>query len=150
MEQLKKKSKARKPNTDWHDKFIQALGRTRSIGQACKVVGVGRTTAYNHKEQFPDFAEAWEECTLTAIEDLEASALKRAIDGHEKAVFHGGAQVGGVIHYETSLTIYMLKCLKPDVYNIDVSATELLSADQTAQAVRVAIEAMKQTVPHDD
>jgi hypothetical protein len=40
--------------------------------------------------------------------------------------------------------------LKPDVYNIDVSATELLSADQTAQAVRVAIEAMKQTVPHDD
>lgn len=147
MEQLKKGSKTRKPNTDWHDKFIQALGRTRSIGQACKVVGVGRTTAYNHKEQFPDFAAAWEECTLTAIEDLEASALKRAIDGHEKAVFHGGAQVGGVIHYETPLTIYMLKCLKPERYNIDIRENDVLSADQTAHAVRVAIEAMKQSVP---
>lgn len=155
MEHYKKKAKkvskkTRKPNTAWHKKFVDALTKTRSIGQACKVAGVGRTTAYNHKDKFPDFSDEWEEAMQMCIDDLEASALRRAIEGHNKAVFHAGQQIGEVLHHETSLTIFMLKALKPEVYNMDINANDVLTADQTAQAVRVAVEAMKQSVPNDE
>ena len=83
-------------------------------------------------------------------DDLEASALKRASEGYEREVFFQGMKVGTQRVHETALTIYMLKCLRPERFNIDINQQELMSADQAAAAVRVAIEAMKSTVPDQD
>lgn len=142
-------SRIRKPSKRWHANFLDALKRTRNIGQACQVAGVGRRTAYTHRSLFEDFALAWDEAFQTCIDDLEASAFKRAIEGHKKAVYFQGVYCGDVVTYETALTIFMMKCHKPERYNIDVRVNEPLTADETAKAVRDAIGAMRATVPSD-
>ena len=146
MGHLKKKP-GRTTNTKWHDRFVDALRKTRCVNQACAVAGVGRSTAYAHRKECPEFAEEWDGAVCANIEDLEASALRRAINGYPKEVFFQGDLCGQQQHYETALTIFLLKCLKPEKYNIDTSENAALSTDQTAAAVRAAIEAMKGTVP---
>ena len=141
---------ARKAKKDWHARFLHTLRRSRSISDACLVVGIGRTTAYRHKDDDDAFSKEWDQCMEANSDDLEASALKRAIEGYERDVFFQGMKVGTQRVHETALTIYMLKCLRPERFNIDINQQELMSADQAAAAVRVAIEAMKSTVPDQD
>jgi len=153
MAQGKKKTKkktkklGRPANTDWHDRFTSALQKTRHVGQACAVAGVGRRTAYHHKADYPDFAEDWDCAIQCNIDDLEASAMRRAIEGYTRGVYSRGEKIGEDRYYETALTIFMLKCQRPERYNIDNQQEGSLTADQTAAAVRGAIEAMRATIP---
>mgnify|MGYP003653823281 CR=1 FL=1 len=141
-----KKRQARKPDTTWHDKFLKSFRRTRSVTNACKAAGVSRRCAYKHRKEYPELADAWQEAKETNVDDLIASALERAIEGHLEPVFYKGMEIGNVRKYETVLTIFMLKALRPERFNLERDANTL-TVDAAAAAVRGAVLAMEQTVP---
>jgi len=91
------------------DRFIAALRKHRSITKACESIGKSRTIAYQWREKFPDFRQAWDEAVETNIDDLEAGAMRRAIEGTLEPIYYKGKPVGVVRKYETALTIFMLK-----------------------------------------
>jgi hypothetical protein len=131
---------------DWQEEFFRALRVTRSITQAAEAVGMHRSTLYNEKTRNPEFARRLDEAWKLNLEDLEASAMRRAIEGTEslviqqgRVVSHNGKNVKEK-KWETGLTIFMLKAHGARLYR---------EADNqgTAQALVEAVKAMKATVP---
>jgi hypothetical protein len=139
------KKKTRKPNTRWHGKFLAALRQTRSVSQAAAVAGVSRETAYRHRREFPQFDVDWQECYESNIDDLEASALRRAIEGVDEPVFHQGVECGFKRRYETALTIFMLKAHRPDRYQFETAVLD--TPEAIAARIRAAVTGMDSTVP---
>jgi hypothetical protein len=93
------KKRGKKPvDTSWHPRFLQILGQSCNVTMACKLAGVDRTVAYDHKRQMPDFAAAWEDAKEAAIEILEAEAWQRAKKQSDV------------------LMIFLLKAHKPEKY----------------------------------
>jgi hypothetical protein len=48
---------------------------------ACKAAGISRTTAYEHRERDPAFAEAWNDALNQSLDVLEHEVYQRAIKG---------------------------------------------------------------------
>jgi hypothetical protein len=46
---------------EWSLLFLQTVGATGNVAAACKAAGVSRQTVYRHREQFPEFAKAWDD-----------------------------------------------------------------------------------------
>ena len=148
----------------WHEMFLSKLHETRSVTAACKSVQIDRATAYNHRRDDPDFRVAWDQTIQTTIDDLEASAMKRAIDGTRRPLIHKGQIVymadsdGKLIlnergqpiplwdiQYETALTIFMLKANRGDKYLFD-KGTDELDANNRARDIRLALEAIDRSL----
>jgi hypothetical protein len=102
----------------WHEKWLKVFAEFGVIGTACKAVGVDRSTAYNHREQFPDFAEAWDQAREDAADLFEEELRRRAIEGVVKPVYYEGRRVddGTIKTYSDTLLIFRLKALRPEVY----------------------------------
>jgi len=50
------------------------------------------------------------------VENLEAEAWRRAVEGVEKPVFQGGVQVGVIREFSDSVLMFLLRARKPEVY----------------------------------
>jgi hypothetical protein len=73
--------------------------------------------AYVHRRQDPAFAQEWEETLQQAMDIvLEPEAIRRAVEGVEKAVYYQGEPVGTVREYSDTLLIFLLKGWKSDRY----------------------------------
>lgn len=48
-------------DTSWWPAFLDGLRQWPNIKKACSLAGVGRRTAYDHRERHPDFAKMWDE-----------------------------------------------------------------------------------------
>ena len=94
--------------------FLAELKNQGSVLHACKVAGMGRTTAYWLRERDEEFAQAWDECLNVVIDEVEDSAVKRARDGWLEPVWHKGKQVGQVRKWDTTLQIFVLRQRRPD------------------------------------
>ena len=79
--------------------FLQALRETGNVSRACEAAGIGRSTAYQWRDNDPDFAREWDEVIDALVDDLEQEAIRRAKDGSD------------------TLLIFLLKGLKPDRYS---------------------------------
>lgn len=98
-------------------KFLEELTERGSVFHACKASGLGRSTAYRWRGEDEAFRDSWDEALETVRDELEASAMQRAIHGTVKEVFDkGGRKVGEVQTWETGLTIFMLKHHRPKRY----------------------------------
>lgn len=146
----------------WMENFLRKLIETRSVTKACESVHIARATAYRHRETDDEFRNRWDEAINTCIDDLEASALKRAIEGNPKPLMHKGqpVMVQGpdgklqpliVREYETSLTIFMLKALRPKTYFLEkqISMSED-AALENARRISEARRLLEQSVPSPD
>ena len=72
--------------------FLDALAQTGNVRQAAKAVGFSANRFYVHRRQDPLFAQKWEETIQQAMDTvLEPEAIRRAVDGVEKAVYYRGA-----------------------------------------------------------
>jgi hypothetical protein len=125
-----KKGRGKKPvDTSWHPKFLQTLGQTCNVTMACKVAGVDRSVAYDHKRALPEFAAQWEDAKEAAIEILEAEAWQRA---RKKSDL---------------LMIFLLKAHKPEKYRerteVDVTSGGKPLLDPLAAALEKAYGAGK-------
>jgi hypothetical protein len=48
------------------------------VSQACRAANIGRRSAYDWREDDPEFAKDWDEAEQTAVDKLEQIAFERA------------------------------------------------------------------------
>lgn len=127
--------------------WLEVFTKTRGVVQSCDALKLHRTTPHRAKKVDPVFARAWAEAEVTVTEQLELSALGRAIEGWLEPVFFQGVQVGEIRRFSNSLTIFLLKCRKPSVYNIAPGQTgaEVTTQDQAGE-IRDALALMERSV----
>lgn len=77
---------------------------------ACRVVGVARSTAYLHRDRYPELRAAWDEIDDENLARLDESALRRATRGSlVTRMDKEGNVVSTERRHETALTIFMLQ-----------------------------------------
>lgn len=64
--------------------FIEQLRLKGAVYPACRVIGIGRTTAYRWYEEDPEFARAWEDSLEDAADVMETSVYEDALGTEEK------------------------------------------------------------------
>ncbi|HEY1188573.1 MAG TPA: hypothetical protein VGE74_13050 [Gemmata sp.] len=101
------------PKKDWRVTFLEALADTGSVVRAARAAKVHRSTAYDHRETDTGFRDAWKEAERISVENMEAEARRRAVEGTLKPVFQGGKKVGEVREYSDTLLIFLLKAHDP-------------------------------------
>ena len=70
----------------WSLLFLQTLGATGNVTAACKAADVGRATVYEHRDKYPQFADAWEGSMEDALDKLEGVLWKVGADGNTRAI----------------------------------------------------------------
>jgi hypothetical protein len=83
--------------SNWKAVFLAELAASPNVARATRCAGVDPTTPYKAREVDPEFAAEWESIKNASVEELQASAFKRAIESD-------------------TLTIFLLKSHMPDVY----------------------------------
>lgn len=103
--------------------FIEKLIEHRGLSRlAAQYIPVSLTMIYTYRN--PDdpnyseeFAKAWKAAVDFTTEQLEEEAYRRAFVGVEETVLHQGLATGySKIKHSDTLTIFLLKGRKPDVY----------------------------------
>lgn len=108
---------------------IDALAKGLTARAAAVAAEVNRTTLFEWKYKFPEFAEAWEKAMDSANEFFEDEARRRATDGYLEPVYQQGVLVGHVRKYSDPLLIMQLKARFPDKYRERTESE--VKADQT-------------------
>lgn len=70
--------------------FCAALAETGQVSKACKAVGISRMTAYEWRQDIPEFREAWAKALKVAQLVLEDEAMRRAVEGVDEPLVHKG------------------------------------------------------------
>ena len=121
------KTRAVDPNDDLKCRFLQALDETGCYTDASKRIKRNRQTVLRWRKADPAFAECCEDIKESKVDRLEMSAYERAVHGTVEPVLYKGRPVqyqGEVLMkrtYETALTIFMLKNLRPSVFRDGVT-----------------------------
>lgn len=102
------------------EKFLDALSDLPNVAAACEAAAICRTTAYEWREDDPDFKEAWNHAEGLAVAKLEEAGLRRARDGVvRRPIFHPktGKHVGDEIEYSDAIWGKMMAAHHPDYRN---------------------------------
>ena len=74
--------------------FVRHLADCGNVRAAALAVGFAPPSLYDHRRRDAVFAEAWDRAIETAMDTvLEPEAIRRAVDGVEKPVYHQGQVV---------------------------------------------------------
>jgi hypothetical protein len=111
--------------------FLDALAEGASVTKAASAAGLGRTAAYAWREDDEGFKAEWDSAVEAGTDVMEDEALRRAVNGVSKPVFHKGTACGYVQEYSDTLMIFMLKARRPDKYK-DRAAVE---SDNTVRII---------------
>ena len=100
---------------DAQARFIEVLGDSGSVTQACLAVRLSRASAYKLRRDptAREFARGWEDAMASTVTLLAETALDRAVNGQEEKVFHKGHFVGHRIRYDNRLLLAMLRARDP-------------------------------------
>lgn len=115
----------------WRDLFLQAYAEEPNVSRAAKSAGIQRNTAYKARERDPELRQRWDDIREGHVDSLEAGAFQRAIDGTSG----------------DSLTIFMLKQNRPDIYQQDTGGATPEEVGRTAAA---CVAAMRKIDGDDD
>jgi hypothetical protein len=98
--------------------FIEALAETGIVEDACRRVGMSRTSAdkLRRRPQGAHFRRAWEISVDYAAYRIEENAHRRSRDGVARPIFYKGEQVGERRHYDERLTMFLLRSYRPERY----------------------------------
>ena len=98
--------------------FIEALAETGIVEEACRRVGMSRTSADNLRRR-PcglHFRRAWEAALDYSLYHIEEKVFGRARRGVARPIFYKGEQVGEYRHYDERLTMFLLRTRRPQRY----------------------------------
>lgn len=70
--------------------FCAALAETGIVARACKAVDISRVTAYEWRDEIPEFKAAWDKALKIGITALEDEAHRRGFEGVDKPLTHQG------------------------------------------------------------
>lgn len=90
-------------DTSWHDVFIATLADTANATAAARAAGVGRRTAYDHREADPEFARRWDEAEAIGDDAVIAEVRRRGIEGVDEPVFYQGEECGKIRRYSDAM-----------------------------------------------
>lgn len=137
--------------------FIDVLGSSASVGAACAVVGMSRTSAYKLRNRagLAHFRDAWDDALRMSVAVLADTAFERAVEGTKVPIFHKGEQVGEYRRHNDRLLMFLLRVRDPHRYAPVAELTawnrhRALEADAGAQTLgdRVAqIEQSRDAAP---
>ena len=122
------KPKPRAQRQEWKPFFLAMLILEGTIASAAREAGVSYRTVMAQRQKDKDFAAAMLDAVELHTQRLEKEAIRRAVDGVEKAVYFRGVVVGKERQYSDGLLQFLLRARRPDVYrenntNVSVSAT---------------------------
>ena len=100
----------------WWDAFLGELRVWPNISRACRIAGISRGTAYKHRDDFSEFAEAWDDALETGLDAWEEEAARRAFEGVDKPVIYQGEITDTYKEFSDTLAITMLKAHRPEKY----------------------------------
>ena len=135
-------SRKRRLPKGWRGKFIASLAEHGVVQQACEESGVGRSSAYKHRQEDSDFAEAWDEAVEASTDLMIAEARRRAVQGVDEPVFYGGSRVGTIRKYSDSLLMFLIKARRPE-YRDSQGAKDQLPEANIGIDPEVAAEALR-------
>jgi len=98
------------------EQFLDKLKNYPNITQACRETGLLRSTIYERMKARPDFAARVEEAKKMGWGILEEEALRRAVDGVDKGVYHDGEKVATERIYSDGLLSKLLIAHCPEKY----------------------------------
>jgi hypothetical protein len=98
--------------------FIQALAETGIVEEACRRVGMSRTSAdkLRSRPSGAHFRRAWQTALDYALYRVEENAHRRSREGVPRPIFYKGEQVGEWRYYDERLTAFLLRCYRPERY----------------------------------
>jgi hypothetical protein len=102
---------------------LAAYRMSGNVSFACEAGDIGRRTFYHWLDDDPEFSLAALEARDDAADSLEQEAWRRAYQGTLKPVYQGGKHVGDIREYDTTLTIFLLKALRPAKFRERFDAT---------------------------
>lgn len=99
------------------EKFLAVLEECGNVSKACKSIGISRTCAYDHKNNDPEFHDAWEECWENFLDECEDELVRRAFTGVEKELAYQGKLTGDTITEKSdTLLMFYMKGNRPEKY----------------------------------
>lgn len=124
------------PKKEWKPVFLAALAEYGNVSKAARKAKISRQLVYQERDSDDLFAASWDQALKIGTEAIEDEARRRAFEGTLKPVYQGGKRVGSVREYSDTLTIFLLKAHKPELYressrslNVNVTADELRQLD---------------------
>ncbi|HYD25314.1 MAG TPA: hypothetical protein VEB68_10985 [Croceibacterium sp.] len=95
--------------------FIQALGESACVEDACRAVGMSVQSAYalRARADAVSFRNAWEAALDYGVRRLSDAALSRAINGVAVPVFYRGEQIGEKRYYDERLAMFLMRYRDP-------------------------------------
>lgn len=98
--------------------FIAALAESGCVDEACKRVGMHRSSAYElrTRRNAESFRAAWDAALDHAIQRLSDAAFSRALNGVSRPVFYKGELVGERTYFDERLTMFLLRYRDPARY----------------------------------
>lgn len=130
--------------------YLSALAQSGSHPTACRAIGFSRRTIASHLESHPEFRESADDAMSEFAATLLAEAKRRAVEGVDKTVWHGGEAVGTERRYSDRLLLALLEKLGPDEFRapsrsiIEHTGTVQhahVSLDQNAMLARMSVPA---------
>jgi len=94
-------------------KFYTELG---VVTKAAKIVGITRQSVHQLRKKDEDFALCMKEAKEEYVDNMEAEAKRRAVDGVIEDVYYQGEKVGEKRVYSDKLLLELLKKEKPDAF----------------------------------
>ena len=98
--------------------FLAAYVKTKRTLAASALTGVSRETHYYWLKSDPQYCEHWRRARKMLGDMVEEEVMRRAVDGYKKPVVHQGKVTDRYKNYSDRLAVFLLKHLKPEVYNV--------------------------------
>src|SRR3982750_2139522 len=91
--------------------FIEALAQSGCVDEACKRVGMSRSSAYElrSRKNAESLRPAWDAALAHAVQQLSDAAFSRAINGVTRPVFYKGELIGERRYFDERLTMFVLR-----------------------------------------
>lgn len=133
-------------------RFFNGLRAGLSVTAAAAQAPYKRRTLYEWREADDEFRAEWDAALEEGTDLLEDEALRRAMHGNDRPVFHQGEQCGVVREYSDTLTIFLLKARRPEKYRDNVSINHGIEPKSPLAGLlqQIAGSALKPTEDNDD
>ena len=131
-----------KSKCHWEQAFLKMLEGTANVQEACKTVGVARSTVYERRAKDSQFAERWTDAIEGFCDNLEEECIRRAMHGVERGIYYKGKRIATERDYSDRLLEFLLKKYRPEFRdNHSVSQP----SEPVAKTVRFIVEKDRDT-----
>ena len=132
-------------NADEIKTFIDAYTETYNFSEACRCIRRAQVLVREALDKMPHFARMSESAKESITDDLEATWMRRCLQGFQEEVFYKGEIVGHKTVFSVPLFLAFMKARRPEVWS-SVEATGV-DKDKVVRELQVQLESMHQSVP---